>query len=227
MNGNGCIKSELPASCFSLITQEQWEALSVGRRVVTYRKGELLIKDGITANQIIFITEGFVLKYIETDMERSVNVDILREGDFIGIQSILGVTNCHYTFKALTGVKACVINTALFKSILETNPTLSIKFLKRAAEDENTLMHFHALLTYKQMTGRLAHTLLFLTEDRLKEINIFRLLTRKDISNFAGISHINATKILKEFEREGIIKLVDKDIYILDRKRLEYYAQVG
>ena len=77
------------------------------------------------------------------------------------------------------------------------------------------------------MTGRLAHTLLFLTDDRLKEINIFRLLTRKDISNFAGISHINATKILKEFEREGIIKLVDKDIYIVDRSRLEYYSQVG
>ncbi|MBC7124612.1 MAG: Crp/Fnr family transcriptional regulator [Bacteroidales bacterium] len=227
MKTDGCIKSDLPVSCFNLITQEQWETLSVGRKVITYKKGELLIKRGLTPNQVIFITEGFVLKYIETDEERAVNVDILREGDFIGIQSILGVTSCNYTFKALTNIKACVINTALLKSLLESNSNLALRLLKRAAEDENALMEFHARLTYKQMAGRLALTLLFLTENRLKDINVFRLLTRKDIADFAGISHINTTKILKEFEREEIIKLVDKDIYIVKRELLERYAQIG
>lgn len=209
------------------ITQEQWETLSVGRRVINYKKGELLLKKGLAPNQVIFITEGFVLKYIETEEKRSVNVDILREGDFIGIQSILGVTSCNYTYKALTNLTACVINTSLLKSLLESNSSLALRLLKRAAEDEYAFMEFHARLTYKQMTGRLALTILFLTEHRLKDINIFRLLSRKNIADFAGISHINATKILKELEREGIIKLADKDIYIVNRERLAHYALVS
>ncbi len=219
--------SALPLSCFSLISQEEWDAISVDRKIISYKKGELLGKKGIAPNQVIFITEGFVLKYIETEKNRSVNVDILREGDFIGLQSILGVTNCNYTYKALTNLSACAINTSLFKTLLETNSTLALKLLKRATEDENALMEFHAHLTYKQITGKLALTLLFLTEHRLKEINIFRLLSRKDIADFAGISHINTTKILKEFEREGLIKLIEKDIYIVNREQLEHYAQVG
>jgi len=227
MKTNGCVKSDLPVSCFNLITQEQWEALSAGRKIISFKKGELLIKKGMAPNQVIFITEGFVLKYIETDEDRAVNVDILREGDFIGIQSVLGVTSCNYSYKALTNITACVINTALLKTLLETNSNLALRLLKRAAEDENALMEFHAQLTYKQMAGRLALTLLFLTENRLKDINVFRLLTRKDIADFAGISHFNTTKILKDFENEGIIKLVDKDIYILNRKHLEQLAQVG
>lgn len=227
MNSNGCTKSDLPASCFNLLSQEQWATISTGQKIVNYSKGDLLLKQGLAPNQIIFIISGFVLKYIDTDEERSVNVDILREGDFIGIQAILGISSCNYTFRALTDIRACVINTAILKTLLESNSALAIRLLKRAAEDENTLMQFHARLTYKQMTGRLALTLLFLTENRLKEINIFRLLSRKDIANFAGISHINTTKILKEFEREGLIKLVDKDIYILKREKLERYSQIG
>jgi CRP/FNR family transcriptional regulator len=70
-------------------------------------------------------------------------------------------------------------------------------------------------------------TLLFLTESRRTDINVFRLLSRKDIADFAGISPINTVKILKEFEKEGLIKLVKKDIYILSREKLEHIASIG
>lgn len=224
---SACPNLDLINSCFSLLTREEWESISVGQKIASYNKGELILKQGIIPNYVLFITEGYALKYIETDEGRSVNVDILREGDFIGIQTILNVTNCNYSFQALSNLKACSINLAVLKSLLENNISFTLRLLKRAAEDENALMQFHTRLTYKQMSGRLAITLLFLTENRNTDLNVFGLLSRKDIANFAGISHINTTKILKEFEKDGIVKLHDRDIYIVDREKLEYIAKIG
>lgn len=222
-----CPNLELINACFGLLSKDEWDRISIGQRVTTYKKGELILKQGIVPNYVLFITEGYALKYIETEEGRSVNVDILREGDFIGIQTVLSVTSCNYSIQALSELKACSINLAILKSLVETNISFTLKLLKRAAEDENALMLFHTKLTYKQMSGKLAQTLLFLTENRNSDLNVFGLLSRKDIANFAGISHINATKILKEFEKEGVIKLDGKDIYIIDRKRLEYLSQIG
>lgn len=221
------LNSKLNSSCFRLLSPEDWDTISVGHTKATFKKGELIIKQGLGTNQVIFITNGFVLQSIETEKDRLVNVDILREGDFIGIPTLLGVNSCNYTYKALTHVDVILLKTDVLNSLLKTNPSFLLKLLKRAAEDENALIQFHARLTYKQIHGRLALTLLFLTENRIQEINIFRLLTRKDIANFAGISYINVTKALKEFEKEELIKLKGKDIYILDRAKLEQYSQLG
>lgn len=227
MEKNGCPNLEQIGSCFNLLTRKEWETVSTGQKLTLFKKGDLIHKQGFTPGYVMFITEGFALKYIETEEGRSVNVDLLREGDFIGIQTVLEVTNCNYSFRALTDLKACAINTARLKSLLENNISFALRLLKRATEDENTLMQFHSRLTYKHMGGKLALTLLFLTENRHTDINVFRLLTRKDIADFAGISPINATKILKEFERDGVIQLHEKDIYILNREKLRYYAQIG
>ena len=227
MDSKNCPKLELINTCFNLLSEKEWNDISVGQRITSFKKGELILKQGISPNYVLFITEGYALKYIETEENRSVNVDILREGDFIGIQTVLNVSNCNYSFQALTNLKACAINLAILKSLLENNVSFTLRLLRRAAEDENALMQFHARLTYKQMSGRLALTLLFLTENKNSDLNVFGLLSRKDIANFAGISHINATKILKEFEKEGIIKLESKDIYIIERNKLEYLSQIG
>jgi CRP-like cAMP-binding protein len=49
---------------------------------------------------------------------------------------------------------------------------------------------------------------------------IFQLLSRKDLADFAGISTENTVKLLKLFEKEGLIVLNEKDIRILKQAAL-------
>jgi CRP-like cAMP-binding protein len=224
---SNCPNIEPMSSCFSLLSRDEWESISAGQNATSFKKGELILKQGIMPNNVLFITQGYVLKYLETDEGRAVNVDILREGDFIGLQTVLNIPNCVYSFRSLSSISACMINLDKLKSLLESNASFALRLLKKAAEDENSLMQFHIGLTYKQMRGKLARTLLFLADERHVDLNVFGLLSRKDIANFAGISHINAVKILKEMDKDEIVKLKDKNIYIVNKDLLEHVSRVG
>ncbi len=73
---------------------------------------------------------------------------------------------------------------------------------------------------YKQMNGRLADALIYLDSLKPEKAEIFQLLSRKDLADFAGISTESAVKLLKQFEKDGLIGLNEKDVKILKSKEL-------
>jgi CRP-like cAMP-binding protein len=56
---------------------------------------------------------------------------------------------------------------------------------------------------------------------------IFQLLSRKDIADFAGISTESAVKLLKSFEKDELIKLNEKDILVVNHKTLLEISKKG
>ncbi len=61
----------------------------------------------------------------------------------------------------------------------------------------------------------------------MREAEIFQLLSRKDLADFAGISTESAVKLLKTFEKEGIIELHEKDIRLLKHNVLTEISRRG
>jgi CRP/FNR family transcriptional regulator len=53
------------------------------------------------------------------------------------------------------------------------------------------------------------------------------VLSRRDIAEFAGISTESTVKLLKTFEKDGLIKLKDKDIILLNREALKEISRRG
>lgn len=47
------------------------------------------------------------------------------------------------------------------------------------------------------------------------------MLSRREIADFAGVSVESGVKLLKSFERDGLIKLYEKEISIVNRQSLE------
>ena len=77
------------------------------------------------------------------------------------------------------------------------------------------------------MRGKLASALLYLSSEEFKGIAVFPHLTRQDIANFASIATESAIKLLKEFERDGIIALEGRNIRIKNRAELEKLERLG
>ncbi|GAB1373591.1 hypothetical protein MASR1M46_04720 [Bacteroidales bacterium] len=63
----------------------------------------------------------------------------------------------------------------------------------------------------------MAETLLYLDSLREPHPDIFQLLSRRDIAEFAAVSVESAVKLLKSFERDGMIELSEREITITDR----------
>jgi CRP/FNR family transcriptional regulator len=77
------------------------------------------------------------------------------------------------------------------------------------------------------MNGRMASALLYLNKLKNDHSDIFTLLTRKEVSEFAGVSTENGIKLLKTFEKDGLIKLSEKDILLLNKTMLAEIAKHG
>ena len=77
------------------------------------------------------------------------------------------------------------------------------------------------------MRGKLASALLYLSGDDFPGQDIFVHLSRQDLANFASVATESAIKLLKEFERDGIIALEGKEISIVDRAELEKIERLG
>ena len=80
---------------------------------------------------------------------------------------------------------------------------------------------------YKQMHGRLADVLLYLDTMKYNNESIFAYLSRKEIADFAGLSTESTVKLLKGFEQDGLIRLIDKDIEVLNRENLIEISKRG
>ena len=67
---------------------------------------------------------------------------------------------------------------------------------------------------------QIADTLLYIDGLKAENPEIFQLLSRKDMADFAGISTESAVKLLKNFEKSGLIELHEKDIVVVNHKEL-------
>ncbi|HEX3010346.1 MAG TPA: helix-turn-helix domain-containing protein, partial [Bacteroidales bacterium] len=99
--------------------------------------------------------------------------------------------------------------------------------IKRYCEQNANLFETLKTVVYKQMNGRMAETLLYIDEIKQDNSEIFQLLSRKDIAEFAGVSTESAVKLLKSFEKDGLITLQDKDIILEKRNELVEISKRG
>ncbi len=206
---------------------EKFTDLKEHKTLIQYLKGENIFKQGAFAPYVIYVLSGFVKVYLQTGFEKQINIGIAKAGDFLAFSSVFGEPVHTYSTQALTNAEICMIEKESLKQILLNNPEFALKITAKNYRNKSHLLEIIKNLSYKQMRGKLASTLLYLSNNDFLKDNIYQYLTRQDIADFACISTESAIKFLKEFEKEGIIKLMGKDIEITDLKKLKKLENNG
>ncbi len=218
---------DIQAPCFQQLTQEEVDQIQSSKTQVIFRKGENLTKQGAFASYVLFTVTGFVKQFIEGDGSRGYNLRIVRPGEFLGLSSVFGKNTFDYSAIAITETQAFLIEKEAILKILNSDSNFAFNIIKRYCEQNSMLYNTVHKLVYKQMNGRLADALLYLSPEEYSGINIFSALSRKDIAEFAGISTESTVKILKAFEKDGYLRLKDKDIILLNRDALKEISKHG
>lgn len=213
--------------CFQLISREDLEALSENRTQITYLKGETIFKQGALAPYVLFIQSGLVRVYLQTGRSRVQNLWISRSGDFLAFSSLFGERTYTYSATAMKDSELLMIEKESLRRLLQTNPQFGFRITSKNLNSEKHLVDLVSSLSYKQMRGKLASSLLYLDSESLRSEGVFNHLTRQDIADFASISVESVIKFLKEFEKEGMLILEGKNILIHDRDRLVKISNTG
>lgn len=218
---------DIQAPCFLSLSHEELEMVKASKTQVLFRKGDNLTKQGAFASYVLFMVKGVARQYVEGDMTRSFNLKIIQAGEFVGLSAVFNQNIFNYSSVAITDCQAFLIEKDAISKVVKHNGVFAFNIIRHYCSQNAKLFDALKDVLFKQMNGRLASTLLYLQGVKNVFPEIFGLLGRKDIADFAGISVENTVKLLKTFEKEGLISLQDKDISILQHEALEEISRRG
>ncbi len=210
-----------------LFTLDDFTSLNHHKTQITYLKGENIFKQGAFAPYVIYVVKGLVKVYLQTGYDKQINVSLAKTGDFLAFSSLFGENIHTYSTQAIKDSVICMIEKESLKQSLIDNPKFALEITSKNYKNERHLFEIIKNISYKQMRGKLASGLLYLSQDDFLKEDIFSYLTRQDIADFASISTESAIKFLKELEKDKVIKLKGKNIEILNSEKLETISKNG
>lgn len=217
----------IEAPCFQLLQPSEVEFVRSSKVQVLFRKGDNLTKQNAFASYVLFIVNGIAKQYIEGNGNRSLNLRIIQPGEFVGLSTVFSKNTFSYSSVALTDCQAFLIEKSAIANVVEQNGLFGMNIIRRYCDQSTALFGTMETIAFKQMNGRMAQVLLNLEEIRKRNHDLFQLLSRKDLADFAGISTESTVKVLKSFEKDGLITLHDKDIHIVNIRMMEEIADRG
>jgi CRP-like cAMP-binding protein len=218
---------DIQAPCFQMLIPEEAEVVRASKTQVLFRKDDNLTKQGAFATYVLFIISGYAKQYLEGDSSRSYNLRIIKPGDFIGLSSVFSGNTFTCSSVAITDCQVFLVEKDAIAKVAKENGKFGFQIIRRYCEQNTNLLGTVRSLMYKQINGRLAETLLYINSIKEDKEEIFQLLSRKDLADFAGISTESTVKLLKTFEKDGLIELHEKDIKILKENTLSEISRKG
>jgi CRP-like cAMP-binding protein len=218
---------DIQAPCFQLLSPEEVELVRSSKTQVLFRKDDNLTKQGTFASYVLFMIDGFAKQYLEGDGIKNYNLRIIKPGEFIGLSAVFSENTFNYSSVAITDCHVFLVEKQAISKVTKQNGSFGFNIIKRYCEQNTNLINTVRNLMYKQMNGRIADTLLYIDSLKTEKPEIFQLLSRKDIADFAGISTESAVKLLKSFEKDGLIKLNEKDIRVIKHNELTEISRKG
>jgi CRP-like cAMP-binding protein len=218
---------DIQAPCFQMLSPAEAELVKASKTQVFFRKGDHLTKQGAFASYVLFLIKGLATQYLEGDGVKNFNLRIIRPGEFVGLSAVFTKNTFNYSCIALTDSQVFLVEKETIAKVVQQNGMFGFRMIKRYCEQNANLFDSLKTIMYKQMNGRMAETLLYLDGLKKEVPDIFQLLSRKDLADFAGISMESGVKLLKTFEKDGLVSLHEKDIQVLQHNALAGISRNG
>ena len=216
------------SSCFNKLDAPELELTNKHRVEIKFRKGETIAKQGSFANNIFFIKSGLAKVYIEVDdSEKNLILNILGSGNLIGLPSLYGNNVFNFSASAIEDTLICSIEKSIVRNLIKQNGDFAAEVIRTM--NECSVQSYHRLisLTHKQMNGRLADALIYLSESVFRSDSFKMSLSRKDLAELTGMSTMSVVHIIKDFKDNGIIRNEDGMMEITDKNLLKRISKIG
>ena len=222
-----CVGCQCMSQLFCLLNQEELRLVDANKIHVRFKAGETIKKQGTFMTHVLSVNSGFAKLYLEGIEGRSAILRIVKPTNFIGGPGIYYDQRHHFSITALVDSSVCFIDLQVFKKILSGNQLFTEEFLKDFSRDVLTVYNRLIYLTQKQMPGRMADALIYLHDEIFKQPKFPMILTRFELAELSAMSRESAVKVLRDFQKEGLIRISDHEMEILDIESLRKISQIG
>jgi CRP-like cAMP-binding protein len=226
IQSNNCVGCKCQNSIFNALSDPELEMINNNRFEVSFKAGEIMFKQGTPSPHFLCLTTGLAKLYIE-GYGKNLILNLVKPVEYILGPGIFVDNRHHYSASAVEDSTACLVDVNTFKQMMRNNPDFSDEFIRRISV--MTIFNFDQLisLTQKQMNGRIADALFYLS-DQIYCSNPFEMsISRQDLADLSGMSKESSIRILKEFKDEGIVTVHGNTIHILNPQQLKKISETG
>jgi CRP/FNR family transcriptional regulator, polysaccharide utilization system transcription regulator len=223
---SNCVDCNCKSSVFRKLSVPELELMNENRFEVTFKAGEVMFKQGTPSSHFLCITKGLAKIYIE-GLGKNLILGLVKPVEYIFGPGIYVDNRHHFSASAVEDSSACLVDVNIYKQLVRKNPDFAEEFITRFSQQAIVNFNQFISLTQKQMHGRIADALIYLSE-KIYNCNPFQLtITRQDLADLSGMSKESAIRIMKEFKEEGILSSDGNFIHILNREQLQHISEKG
>lgn len=223
---NGFNHSFLDAEeCLNKLTAIEQNELIKIKNEVEFKAGETIVRRGMSVKDVLYLIDGLVKIEIIND-EKAYTIGIINSHSFIGIICCFAFDKFDFTATALEKTKVSFIDKSIFEKLIKTNGEFALSLIKHMSGVSNALYHRITTLSQKNIDGALSIILLDFSNFYNSSQYILPM-NRKELANMLGYSKESVINTLSKFNKEGIIRVSDKKIKIINKEKLLQIIKLG
>ncbi len=224
---SGCTISSYDCKCFDLLSPEERKLIDDNSVQISYKKGEMICKQGGFVSQIMYVEQGLAKVFIENG-SNSLLLRITPDGSFIGLSAVSDeFTTFPYSARVYVDTVIRQIDVSTFRKILDNNNNFAREIINILSANSVQIYGRFFCLTHKQAYGRLADIILCLSQRIFKKEKFELPLSRKDIAELSGMSSETVVRLLKKFNEDGLIRMNGKNIEVVNVEKLQRISETG
>ena len=155
---------------------------------------------------------------------------MVRPSGILGYRALFADEMYQATAIALEDSIVCQFHRDDILELIRRQPEFALRILKAMAYELGLSNARTVNLTQKHIRGRLAESLLFLSNTYGYErdgMTIRAYLSREDLANLSNMTASNAIRTLSNFYQEGLVDIEGRRIKVLKPNELERVSRMG
>jgi CRP/FNR family transcriptional regulator, polysaccharide utilization system transcription regulator len=189
----------------------------------TIKKGEAIFSEGESINGVYCIKDGIckVSKLSSNGKEQIVR--LIKSGELLGQRSMISDEAANLSAVALEDMEVCFIPKTEILGFFNHNNDFSMNVMKDICGNLKESNDLIVSMTQKTVKQRLAEILIYLedTFGKNPDGSLHVQLSRDELAGIIGTATESCIRLLSEFNKLGMIKLIGKKIIILDKSKLQ------
>ena len=203
---------------------EKIAQIAVGK---VYEKGEIVFTEGETADGFYVVEEGSV-KIFKVSMEGKEHIlHIFGPGEPLGEVPVFSGQNFPASAEALLKSRLLFFPRRDFVNLISSTPSLALNMLAVLAMRLRQFTVQIENLSLKEVPGRLAAYLIYLSQEQGKEEAVTLDISKGQLASLLGTIPETLSRIFSKMTSMGLIEVNDREIRLLDMDGLKDLAESG
>lgn len=223
---NTCQSCPFNHQALNTLNESSFEQLNANHAVVSFAKGNTIIKQGMFSTNVAYLRKGLVKVHLAGPYYEQI-VRLVKAPSYLGLPTTFGNKINQYSATAISDAEVCFIDVDIFRQLLSNNQQFSYEIILDLCRNELESFRRCANRTQKQSRGNIAAFLLELANDIFQSNEFSLPLTQLEIGNLVDTTRESVSRILTEFNKDEIIRMTGKKIEILNKSTLELISKNG